>query len=271
MSEQKGFDVEEMTSRVKDAMKRNTFLVGIGGIVLLAGGGYWLAWAMWGAAMGLSGVILAGLLACIPYFGAVPLFNWLEVKKIAIIEKIAADNPIQTQWALWGKDSKRVQAISKNLDEYNTGIHSYELEVDEQKNNLAPDSYKAKKDEIGMMRADLALQREELTKQRKDLDVWERLITQLQTEWNLSIKRDKLNASQLSLRQKDMTDRIRNNASLTAVRESIARRRAQIENSYEAAKARAEQSPASVSLQSISHNPSDVIEMPVTQTAKVAQ
>ncbi len=269
MSDKKGFDVDEAITRVKDKMKRNMVVTGLVGAFVLAGGGYWVAWAMWGAAMGLAGLILAAVLAAIPFFGAVPFFNWLEVKKIDMIKKIAEANPISTQWALWAKDEKKVNEFSKTLDEYNTGIHSYDTDIDAERKNLSAERFQERKAEVAMMKEDLSLQRGELAKQQADLVVWERLIQEMESEWNLSIKRNKLNEKLLGLQRQEFTDRIRNDASLRAVRDSIAQRRAQIENSMHASRARAAQS--GVTVQALPNNPSDVIEMAVTQTTKVAQ
>jgi len=270
MSEkQKGFDVEEMTTRLKDKMKRNMIVTGLIGAFVLGGGGYWIAWAMWGATMGLGGLILASVMAAIPFFGARPFWNWLEVKQIALIQKIAADNPIQTQWALWNKEDVRIKAAEDAVADWNTGIHQYEAEVNAGINNMTAESYADRKAEVAMMREDLELQRSEISLWKVEQTRWERLITALETDWNLGLKRDSLNSKMAGIQRKEFTDRIRNDASLTAVRESVARRRAQIEQSLYNSRTKA--AISGVTMHQITMSPTETLEIPVTQKEQVKQ
>lgn len=95
------------------------------------------------------------------------------------------------------------------------------------------------------------------------------LIVALETDWNLGLKRDSLNSKMAGVRRKEFTDRIRNDASLTAVRESVARRRAQIEQSLYDSRTKA--AISGVTMHQITMSPTETLEIPVVQKEQVKQ
>ena len=267
MSEEgKGFDVDALSTKVKEKFAKRKWLVGIGGAIILSGVTYWLAWAIMGAAALMAAILLAGLVGAVAIFMTPVVLSWLEVKQIEMIKHIAANNPIATQWAEYFKDVKETDAVEAALDEYEAGIEVFEGDNNRSKSDLSPDDYKANCDEIVLMKRDLEAQRVEVKEQRTSLSAVKTAIKGYEAQWNLSIKRDALNEKMRRAKSDEMLSKIKKDASFNAIQEAVARRRVQLRKSLRDSAANSKSG-----IQEIALSPTETLEIPLTQKVQVAQ
>lgn len=207
---------------------------------------------------GIIGLIIAAFIG----LAVVSFSPWVAMKfanwKVKAIVHEAATNPIETMTNLllakkeaWGRFKDQVTASATARDNFKTKMDAFVKKYPERAPEFI-EKYEAMSELVER-------QKRALSDAKKAITLGEEKLTEMQAYWEMSQAAQEANQA-MGMNTGDLYEKLKADTACDAVFESMNRAFAQLE---------VEAATESEETSKISYNPTEVIEMPVTQTQKV--
>ena len=253
------------TDNVIEAIKRKSVLAKWGlallGVVILAPVSFFLAYAVFGAALLGLALAFAGAVGLAVLAGVPWLVTKLANKRIEWVMAEARRSPIPTLWAGHLQDAEDLAAMGDAIVEYSTEINNAKEKARKLAGDLLPEDLRSFQADVAAMETDLALQEQDYREAQEMHAKQETEIKRASAIWDLNMAVANANAKNLNSRAQDTLAKIKKDTALDAVASSMNRSKAQLRQ-------RIQQRSALHVSPSLGFEPSQVIDL-VPQAIKV--
>lgn len=263
-SENMSTDIDTMVGAIQKKSKWIKLGVGIG-VVTLLGPILWFAVsAMLGAAaLGLATALVGAICLAIVNFTPVVAMK-LENAKINAIKAEATKNPIPTLQASLIEDKKARDEDDRAITDFDSEISNIEDKFDTLTRDLTPKDVDKFRSDIEEMKTELFAQQKDLAEVDRIIGLKEVAIKRASAIWQLSMVIGGANAK-FSQRNADAAiKQIKEETAIDSVNKAMATSRAQLRQRVR----NRQEAPSPLGITS---QPTNVIEMEVTQQQKVAR
>lgn len=219
--------IDQLKEAASNKANRLKWILGIGGVLVLAPFIWVAVYAMLGAAaLGLATglAIIVGL--AVVNFAPVIAMKFKNAKINAIIRE-AQENPIPTLWAGHEADMHEADEMAQAVEDYETEIENVKGKMRQLQRNLTPDDLAEFNGNVKLLEDDLDLQQRDLSDFRTKLDEQEIEIKRAEAIWNLNMAVDKAGKKNPN-RAAEVMASIKRTTALDAVQSSMNRSKAQV-------------------------------------------
>ena len=221
-------DIDTVVASIKAKSNRAKVALTILGVLLLAPLAWYLALAIFGAAMLGLALAFAGAVGATVIAGVPWLLTRLANKRIEWVIAEAQRSPIPTLWAGHQQDASDIEAMADAITEYATEIGNAQDKARKLERDLLPQDLASFQRDVAAMQHDLELQEEDLRQARLDHAKQEAEIKRASAIWDLNMAVASANARNMFSRATDTLAKIKKDTALDAVTTSMNRSKAQL-------------------------------------------